>query len=391
MISIPLISTSIPLICTFIAILACIYASYTDLKRGIIANKLTFPLIGLGIALNGINAFFTGNLMILVYTLLFTGTIFVLGYIFWKLGAWAGGDVKMFTALAALLPLQPVLISYTILGYSLPVMAKYPFPFTVIINSILAILPFLLIFVFYIVYTEKRELLGELSAPLKDYQKNFLLALVVTSAITTALYITQIFALQVIILILILTYILTMVISKIPNRIKAVVVSILTVYAIFQNPKVALVGILVIFISITIIEILKKLLTSVNRKALQDDYTVVDLKEGMIMAYGLYEKDEKVYFDSEGMVSKFKKASKTGELSLITAPKGKMLLGTLAAGLTEKDIELLKGLVNENKIKDSIRVKRGVPFAPSILIGLLISLFIGDLAYIFFKLVEILV
>ena len=64
---------SIPLICTLIAILACIYASYTDLKRGIIANKLTFPLIGLGIILNGINAFITGNLMILVYTLLFTG------------------------------------------------------------------------------------------------------------------------------------------------------------------------------------------------------------------------------------------------------------------------------------------------------------------------------
>jgi preflagellin peptidase FlaK len=391
MISIPLISTSIPLICTFIAILACIYASYTDLKRGIIANKLTFPLIVLGIILNSIYAFLTGNLMILVYTLLFTGTIFVLGYLFWKLGAWAGGDVKMFTALAALLPLQPAFISYSILGYSLPLMAKYPFPFTVIINSILAILPFLLIFVFYIVYTEKRELLSELFAPIKDYQKNFLLALVVTSAITIALYITQIFALQLIVLILILTYILTMVISRIPNRIKAIVVSILTVYAIFQNPKVTLVGIVVIFIFITLIEILKKLLTSVNKKALQDDYSAADLKEGMIMAYGLYEKDEKVYFDSEGMISKFKKASKTGELSLVTAPKGKMILGTLAAGLSEKDIEILKGLVNENKIKDSIRIKRGVPFAPSILIGLLISLFIGDLAYIFFKLVEIIV
>jgi preflagellin peptidase FlaK len=391
MISIPLISTSIPLICTFIAILACIYASYTDLKRGIIANKLTFPLIVFGIILNSVYAFWTGNLMILVYTLLFTGTIFVLGYLFWKLGAWAGGDVKMFTALAALLPLQPAFITYSILGYSLPLMAKYPFPFTVIINSILAILPFLLIFVFYIVFTEKRELLGELFTPVKEYQKNFLLALVVTSAITIALYITQVFALQLIVLILILTYILTMVISRIPNRIKAVVVSILTVYAIFQNPKVALVGIVVIFIFITLIEILKKLLTSVNKKALQDDYSAADLKEGMIMAYGLYEKDENVYFDSEGMISKFKKASKTGELSLVTAPKGKMILGTLAAGLSEKDIELLKGLVNENKIEDKIRIKRGVPFAPSILIGLLISLFIGDLAYIFFKLVEIIV
>lgn len=382
---------SIPLICTFIAILACIYASYTDLKRGIIANKLTFPLIALGIVLNGIYAFSTGNLMVLVYTLLFTGTIFVLGYIFWILGAWAGGDVKMFTALAALLPLQPILISYNVLGYSLPVMAKYPFPFTVIINSILSILPFLLIFVFYIVYTEKRELLSELLSPIKEYQKNFLLALVVTSAVTITYYITPFLPFQLIILTLGLIYILTMLISKIPNRIKAVFVSIITVFALYTNNKITILGIVIIFIFITIIGIIKKLLTSVNKEALQDDYSAVELKEGMIMAQALYEKDDNVYFDSEGIISKLKKASKSGNMSSINAPKGKNLLGTLAAGLTEKDIELLKELVAENKIKDSIRVKRGVPFAPSIFIGLLISLFIGDLAYIFFQLIDILI
>lgn len=378
---------TIPLICTFIAILACIYASYTDLKNGIIANKLTFPLIGIGIILNAFYALNMGNLIIIIDTLLFTGTIFVLGYLFWKLGAWAGGDVKMFTAIAALLPFQPLIVDYNILGYAFPVMAYYPFPFTVIINSILAILPFLLIFVFYIVYSEKRELLGELFSPIKEYQKNFLLALVVTSAITIALYITQVFAFQLLILIFILTYILTMVISRIPNRIKAVVVSVLIVYSLFQNFKITLVGIFVIFIFITLIEIIKKLLTSVNQKALQDDYKANELKEGMIMAHALYEKEDKVYFDSDGIISKFKKASKTGDLSSITAPKGKILVGNLAAGLTEKDMTLLKELVEENRIENKIRVKRGVPFAPSIFIGLLISLFIGDLAYIFFKII----
>jgi archaeal preflagellin peptidase FlaK len=32
-------------------------------------------------------------------------------------------------------------------------------------------------------------------------------------------------------------------------------------------------------------------------------------------------------------------------------------------------------------------VKKGVPFAPSILIGLIISLFVGDLAYILLKII----
>ena len=37
----------IPLITTLIAIVACLYASYSDLKWGIIPNKLTFPLMPL--------------------------------------------------------------------------------------------------------------------------------------------------------------------------------------------------------------------------------------------------------------------------------------------------------------------------------------------------------
>ncbi len=382
---------SIPLICTLIAILACIYASYTDLKNGIIANKLTFPLIGLGIILNGINAFLIGNLMFLVYTLVFTTTIFVLGYLFWKLGAWAGGDVKLFTALAALLPFQPLIINYTVLGYSIPLMASYPFPFTVIINSILSILPFLLIFVFYIVYTEKKHLLGQLVTPVKEYQKNLLLALVVTSAVTIALFITPFLPFQLIILSLILIYILTMVISRIPNRIKAVVVSVITVYALYQNLQVTLIGIAVIFISITIIGIIRSLLTSVNKEALQDDVKIENLKEGMIMAYGLYEKDNEVYFDKEGLISKFKKSAKSGEVTSLNTPKGKLLVGNLAAGITPKNIELFKELAAKGKLEDTVRVKRGVPFAPSIFIGLLISLFIGDLAYIFFQIIGFLV
>ncbi|HSO25834.1 MAG TPA: A24 family peptidase C-terminal domain-containing protein, partial [Methanobacteriaceae archaeon] len=146
-----------------------------------------------------------------------------------------------------------------------------------------------------------------------------------------------------------------------------------------------------VFISITIIGIIRNLLTSVNRDALQDDVKIENLKEGMIMAYGLYEKDDEVYFDTEGMISKFKKAAKNGDVSSITAPKGKLLVGTLAAGLTHKDIGLFKELLSEKKLKDTIRVKRGVPFAPSIFIGLLISLFIGDLAYIFAKIIGMLI
>ncbi len=378
---------NIPLICAIIAILACFYASYSDMKDGIIKNKLTFPLIVIGIVLNGIYAFMIGSPMFIVMTLIYTAIIFVLGYVFWKFGAWAGGDVKLFTALAALLPFPVTFFNYAILNEQFPVVATYPFPLTLILNSILSIFPFLLLFVFYVAVKTKPHLVGELFSPIKQYKKNFVLALVLTSAVTITYKLIQLLNIhvlqyQLVIISLVSLYILSMVISKLPNKIKGVIVSVVTVFALYENFKITVIGILFLMISITVIEIIKKLLTTVSREALQDDYKIIDLKEGMIPAYNFYEKDDKVYADNKSFFSRFKEAMKTGDITGLTVPKGKLLISKMAAGLTDKDIELLGDLLNNGKIKDKFRVKKGVPFAPSILIGLLISLFIGDLVFI---------
>lgn len=376
----------IPLITVTIAIVACLYASYSDLKRGIIPNKLTFPLIAIGIILNGIYAFTIGNFWFIIICAVVTGVIFALGYLFWKMGAWAGGDVKLFTALAALVPFNPILISYQVFQVPFPVIGIYPFPLTVIINSILSILPFLLIYVFYVVVKTKPHLIDELITPIKtDYKKNIVLTLVITSAVTLTYFISQQLRIQLIIIILILIYLLSLVISKLPNYVKAVLVSVVTAAAIFYNPKITIISIVVLFISIIIIEIIKKLLTTVSKEALQDEYPLKELKEGMIPAYTLYQRDDKFYVDDKSFTDKIKDSFKTRDLSILTAPPGKRLVGTLAAGLSTEDIQLLKQLHHEGKISSKFRVKKGVPFAPSILIGLLISLFIGDLAYILQK------
>lgn len=382
---------NIPLITIIIAVVVCVYASYSDLKEGVIRNKLTFPLIAIGIVLNAIYVFTsTASIFLFIECVVVTGVIFALGYIFWKMGAWAGGDVKLFTALAALLPfyaipLYPSLVTYQILGVQFPAEAIYPFPFTLIINSILSILPFLLIYVFYIVIKNKPHLMGELASPIKDYKKNIVLTLVVTSAVTLTYTLTKQLDIQIIILSLILIYLLSLIISKIPNRIKAVIISIVTVYALITNFKITISGMVLIFISLIVVGIARKLLTSVSKEALQDNYKISELKEGMIPAYSIFKKDNKVYVDDQSFMTRVRNALKTGNVSLINPPKGKLLVSSMAAGLTEKDINLLKELKNKNKIVDVFKIKKGVPFAPSILIGLLISLFIGDIAFILEK------
>jgi preflagellin peptidase FlaK len=129
------------------------------------------------------------------------------------------------------------------------------------------------------------------------------------------------------------------------------------------------------------------LLTRVSREALQDDYPISELKVGMIPAYNLYEKDGKVYFDDKRFTDKVKNSVKTGDLTHISS-HGKLLIHNRAAGLNKEDITLLKKLLTDGRMNDSYRVKKGVPFAPSILIGLLISLFIGDLAFILLKILN---
>lgn len=134
---------SITLLSVVIALIATLYAAYSDIKTGIIPNRLTIPLIVVGIILNGVKSLQVKDPQIIIYALILTVTIFILGYILWRAGAWAGGDVKLFTGLAALLPFQPYILRYSILGVPFPIIAPYPFPFTLIVNSILAMLPFI--------------------------------------------------------------------------------------------------------------------------------------------------------------------------------------------------------------------------------------------------------
>lgn len=378
---------NIPLITIIIAVFACIYASYSDLKFGLIKNKLTLPLIAIGIILNGIYILITKDIFLFIEGCIVTGLVFVIGYLFWKIGAWAGGDVKLFTAIAALIPFYatayyPTIVSYQILGWQFPLLSLYQFPFTVIINSILSMLPFLLIFVFYTAIKNKPHLIGELFSPIHNYRKNLVLTMVISSSVTIAYYVTFELKFQIIILTLILIYLLSTLISKIPNKIKAVIVSIATVYALITNWQITISGIVFLFISINVIEIIKKLLTKVSKEALQDDYKIDDLKEGMIPAYNIYENDDEVYEDESTFFGRLKDGISSGDISRINPPSDKLIINTLAAGLNTKNIEYLKELRDTKKIENSFKVKRGVPFAPSILIGLLISLFIGDIAFI---------
>lgn len=84
-----------------ILIIGTALAAYTDAKTGLIYDKITYPMIGLGLilaALSPLDFFITAATWGLA--------TFAIGYIAYKLGAVGGGDVKLLTGMSILLPIS---------------------------------------------------------------------------------------------------------------------------------------------------------------------------------------------------------------------------------------------------------------------------------------------
>ncbi|MFB0500324.1 MAG: prepilin peptidase [Candidatus Hadarchaeaceae archaeon] len=234
-----------------IALAAVCIANYTDLRKRIIPNRLTFPLIGVGIVFYVLLGIWRWDLWTTISGALGAAIAFAIGYLMWLMGGWAGGDVKLFTALGALLPF-----------YSAPYAEKvpYPFPITVLFNSIIAIIPILLI------------------------------------------------------------------------------------YAVICRIR--------------------------GRGILYEQVKITELKEGMIPAETIYEKNGKVERGSP------KFGFKLHYDRLYANPRR-------AAGLTRYQVGALKRLVRERKLKNYIKLKKGIPFAPALGLGVVIAIFYGDIYWRF--------
>lgn len=82
-----------------LAILATGVAAVIDARRGIIPNTITLPLLGTALVAHGL--FFGAHG--LVFAVLGAGLCGIVPFVMFQKGAMGGGDVKMFTALGALL------------------------------------------------------------------------------------------------------------------------------------------------------------------------------------------------------------------------------------------------------------------------------------------------
>ena len=142
--------------------MCCIIATYTDVRYQIIPNKLTFSLFLIGISIVTFYFYQTDSFNIFYYCSIII--IYSFSYILWYLGVWAGGDVKLFTAISTLLVPEflDIIPNYNIFNIILPVdLVSFKIPTLLLIfNSVFAIIPLLITIVIVKIVTDKHYLIS---------------------------------------------------------------------------------------------------------------------------------------------------------------------------------------------------------------------------------------
>ncbi len=351
------------------ALLGAAVSSVTDIKRGIIPNKLTLPLIGFGILGNLLLALSRSDPLIFVTCLSSIAAIFIFGYLFWILGGWSAGDVKELLFIAALVPRYPGILEETFN----PALGPYPFVFTVLVNTFLSIFP--LVALYSVGVALLKTGLKEFFKPLENFKEIGVTALVFLGAVALST-VTKI-----------PVFILIIILLLIRNQRQRILLSLvlIVVYAVFSpapfSSKAAFLatyflGTIVIF---TGLALLLNSFRLFRYHALQEEKPISELEEGDVLAEEIYMLEGQVFRDSRGILEKAKEIAKRRDFPIL---KKRTVAGTRAAGVTMGEVEKLKSLVEEGRLEDRIKVKKSMPFAPVIFLGLIISLTLGDLGVI---------
>ena len=140
--------STIFLIQIIVTMLFSILAAIYDVKKNIVPDSLNFSLMAFGLVSNLILSLISSNIKFILASIISMVITYVITYLLWKLNMWGGGDVKLFTAIATVIPSG---ININFLNI-FPQLSIYPFSFSVVINSILVSFPFLVVFVTHLIF-----------------------------------------------------------------------------------------------------------------------------------------------------------------------------------------------------------------------------------------------
>lgn len=344
--------------------MCCTVAAYTDVKFQIIPNKLNFLTLISGVILVTIFHILKNDVYGLLLYYVSIIIVFGISYVIWRLGIWAGGDVKLFTAISSVLITDFLMIvpSFRIVFISFPynVDSILVPTFLVIFNSLLSVIPLTVIYISIIILKDKPNLIKRIN--LKNIFNESLLSL------SSLLYVDLLISfldIHIPYLKIILLILLTIITYKIINRkyISQAAITTMIIYQIIQHNMPVFIEEIILFNTILLIKTLIK--EKIIKDALTDNIDINKLKEGMIITYPLKKTNNKYTFDKKYNI-------KTRLLD-----DDNNIINLKASGLTKEDIKTLKE-INKKQTITPVPIKKAIPFAPFILAGLIITILMGN-------------
>ncbi len=305
-----------------IALLASVLASYYDIRSRTIPREITYGTLGLAFALHFFESGLAGNPASFLSSLLSAAITFTVLYIAWFFGLIAGGDVKLLTAISALLPVA---------RNTFPWINRWHLVFLPVLwNGIILISPILFV-----------VLLRRLGSPGKLIWKTAVESVGYAFLVYSVLsYYSGITAIA-----------LLFVLSFLPYK-----WLLLLLPGVFSAFRFGWSGLLASFVYIFVISLFFNVMLK-SRGLFTKTISVSDLKPGDILA---------------GVVS-YKRQKGQAELKKSLLPR--------ASGITEEEIRAL-----ERAGVSKVKVQAAVPFTPIILLGVLSLVFVGDLIWLGVKL-----
>lgn len=318
------------LIYLFLAISLAVLAvaTYTDFRSREVPDFLSYGAIAAGIALHSLESLISGSLLPIALSLAGAALAFASMYVLWRLGAIAGGDVKLLTALAALIPAYPAV-------------AGYPVFFAVVLaNGILAAAPYFFAYVAARALVRfRKEFFAKVCGNLKGSAASAVAAVSAFLSLGGGIYGTA----------------ASLALAAAASRFWQVALVALPAAALNQGTiATMLLGSLAVSAAYSLVFSV----LSMRKKTLRKTVRLGDAEEGMIL--------------SESYARSGRKLVPVGMWEILRS-KPEIAVHARAAGLEKRDIALLR----KHGITE-ISVKESIPMVPIILLGFAVSLASGD-------------
>lgn len=358
-----------------LVLLFLICSSYTDIKKRIVSNKLVLLFLVIGIISKIIECIFLHSFNIFLISIYSFLICFIVLYILWNLGVFSAGDVKVFLVVSIFIPSNLVFLNIFDKIY---ILSKPIFSLNLLFFSIFATLPFLLIFAIFKLFNKENLILINKSIFTISFLISMINSILILFLVSSFLNIFNsilnnyvLFALSFILIILFNN--LKKIISKKIYVFYGLLFGFLFIYNFYTATNIFIFKDLIsIILGVIIIFILFVLYTIIKERIFVYTKTINQLKKGDVLYFNYYKKNNKVYTKKYNFLKYILDLSRNKYYNYLKIDSRK------SSGILQTDIMFLKDSYNHNLIEKRIKLKKTIPFVPSILIAYIILNIIGD-------------